>query len=115
MTIDDFVKDLEEIIEENKNIDEGELGLIYCDDTECIEEHKFRLNQYLKKCEQLIEWLEELKYLRKENYSLKVKLLSGKTNNTEERVKEMDAIYNAFMQYKVGKEKARNKDDIRRI
>lgn len=64
MTIDDFVKDLEEIIEENKNIDEGELGLIYCDDTECIEEHKFRLNQYLKKCEQLIKYLNALKEVK---------------------------------------------------
>lgn len=64
MTIDDFVKDLEEIIEENKNIDEGELGLIYCDDTECIEEHKFRLNQYLKKCKQLIKYLNALKEVK---------------------------------------------------
>ena len=44
MTIDDFVKKLEEMIEENKNIDEGELGILYCDDTECIEAHKAVLN-----------------------------------------------------------------------
>lgn len=119
MTIDDFVKDLEEIIEENKNIDEEQLGLIYCDDTECIEEHKLRLNQYLEKCEQLVEWLEELKYLRKENEWLKLKLLSGNTNKTDERTKEikkeMDAVYNAFIQYKANKAKARNEDDIGRI
>ena len=64
MTINDFIKDLEEIIEENKNIDEGELGLIYCDDTECIEEHKSILNQYINKCEQLLEYLNALKEVK---------------------------------------------------
>ena len=64
MTINDFIKDLEEIIEENKNIDKKQLSLIYCDDTECIEEHKFRLNQYLKKCEQLVKYLNVLKEVK---------------------------------------------------
>jgi DNA repair exonuclease SbcCD ATPase subunit len=64
MTINDFIKDLEEIIEENKNIDEEQLGLIYCDDTECIEEHKSRLNQYLSKCEQLVKYLNALKEVK---------------------------------------------------
>lgn len=65
MTINDFIKDLEEIIEENKNINEEKLGLIYCDDTECIEEHKLRLNQYLEKCEQLVKYLNVLKEIKR--------------------------------------------------
>lgn len=63
MTLDEAINHAEEVAEENRNIDEEELGLIYCDDTECIENHKKRCFKCADEHEQLAEWLRDYKRL----------------------------------------------------
>ena len=72
MTLDEAIEKENKIAEENQKIvdtqivfDDVSISELYCDDTEVIEEH---LSNY-KKCaeyhDQLAEWLEELKEMRK--------------------------------------------------
>ena len=71
MTLDEAIKQIEEIVEENQKLvdthhvsDELTIDEIYCDDTEIIEE---RLTVHQKRADdfrQLAEWLRELKQLR---------------------------------------------------
>lgn len=73
MTIDEAIKQIEEIVEDNQKIvdthhisDELTIDEIYCDDTEIIEE---RLAVHQKRADdfrQLAEWLKELKKLREQ-------------------------------------------------
>lgn len=63
MTLDEAINHAEEVAEENRNVDEEELGLIYCDDTECIENHKKRCFKCADEHEQLAEWLRDYKRL----------------------------------------------------
>lgn len=71
MTIDEAIQRENKIAEENQKIvdteivfDDVSLSKLYCDDTEVIEEH---LENY-KKCaeyhKKLVEWLEELKFIK---------------------------------------------------
>lgn len=63
MELEEAIKHCEEVAEENRNVDEEELGLIYCDDTECIENHKKRCFKCADEHEQLAEWLRDYKRL----------------------------------------------------
>ena len=73
MTIDEAIKQIEEIVEDNQRIvdthrfsDVLTIEEAYCDDTEIIEE---RLAVYQKRADdfrQLAEWLKELKELREQ-------------------------------------------------
>ena len=74
MTIDDIdeaIKHCEEVAEENQRIvdtgilfDDVTVDMLYCDDTEVIEEHLESYKICAEKYRQLAEWLKELKTYR---------------------------------------------------
>ena len=70
MTIDEAINHVEEVANENKKIadtrmlsDGWSVDAMYCDDTECADEHIARCRQYSDKCHQLAEWLKDYKRL----------------------------------------------------
>lgn len=65
MTLDEAIKHAEEVAEENRNVDEGKLDLLYCGDTECIEAHKSNCIACAEEHEQLAEWLKQLKEIKR--------------------------------------------------
>lgn len=65
MTLDEAIKHAEEVAQENDNVNESELALIYCDDTECIENHKTRCKACADEHRQLAEWLKQLKKIKR--------------------------------------------------
>ena len=71
MTIDEAIKHAEEVAEENQRVvDTGivfndvSIDMLYCDDTEVIEEHLANYQRHAEEYRQLAEWLKELKQLR---------------------------------------------------
>ena len=66
MTLDEAIKHCEEVAEELKNVDMGELDALYCGDTECIEARKNDCIECANEHKQLAEWLIELKQLREQ-------------------------------------------------
>ena len=73
MTIDEAIKQAEEIVEDNQKVvdthrisDEITLEEIYCDDTEIIEERLANSQKRADDFRQLAEWLKELKTLREQ-------------------------------------------------
>lgn len=71
MTIDEAIKHAEEVAEENQRVvDTGivcgdvTIDMLYCDDTEMIEEHLANYQKCTKTHRQLAEWLRELKKYR---------------------------------------------------
>ncbi len=66
MTIDEAIRHAEKVGKDMRNIDESELDLIYCGDTDCIEEHKNRCVKCANEHEQLAEWLKDYKRLKEQ-------------------------------------------------
>ena len=66
MTLDEAIKHCEEVAEELRNVDMGELDALYCGDTECIEARKNDCIECARDHKQLAEWLKELKQLREQ-------------------------------------------------
>lgn len=66
MTLDEAIKHCEEVAEELRNVDMGELDALYCGDTECIEARKNDCIECAREHKQLAEWLIELKQLREQ-------------------------------------------------
>lgn len=66
MTLDEAIKHCEEVAEELRNVDMGELDTLYCGDTECIEARKNDCIECASEHKQLAEWLKELKQLREQ-------------------------------------------------
>jgi hypothetical protein len=73
MTLDEAIKHAEEVAEENQRVvdtgivfDDVTIGMLYCDDTEVIEEHLANYQRCADKHKQLAEWLKELKQLREQ-------------------------------------------------
>lgn len=73
MTIDEAIKRAEEVAEENETVantrtfkDGYTVDEMYCDDTECINEHLARCAKCGEEHRQLAEWLKELKQLREQ-------------------------------------------------
>ena len=73
MTLDEAIKHAEEVAEENETVantrtfeDGYTVDEMYCDDTECINEHLDRCLACADEHRQLAEWLKELKHLREQ-------------------------------------------------
>ncbi len=73
MTIDEAIKHAEEVAEENQRVvntgivfEDVTIDMLYCDDTEVIEEHLANYQECANKHRQLAEWLKELKQLREQ-------------------------------------------------
>lgn len=73
MTIDEAIKQIEEIAEDNQKVvdthhisDDISLDELYADDTEIIEEYLERYKECADDYRQLAEWLNELKQLREQ-------------------------------------------------
>ena len=70
MTLEEAIKDIETIAEENQRVvdtgivyDDVTLDMLYCDDTEVIEEHLANYQMCAEKHRQLAEWLKDYKRL----------------------------------------------------
>ena len=66
MTLDEAIKHCEEVAEELRNVDMGELDALYCGDTECIEARKNDCIECANEHKQLAEWLKELKQFKEQ-------------------------------------------------
>lgn len=73
MTLDEAIKHAKEVAEENETVvntrtfeDGYTVDEMYCDDTECINEHLARCAKCADEHRQLAEWLKELKHLREQ-------------------------------------------------
>ena len=66
MTLDEAIKHCEEVTEELRNVDMGELDALYCGDTECIEARKNDCIECANEHKQLAEWLKELKQFKEQ-------------------------------------------------
>lgn len=73
MTLDEMIKQAEEVAEENQRIvdtgivfDDVTIDMLYCDDTEVINEHLANYQRCADRHRQLAEWLKELKQLREQ-------------------------------------------------
>lgn len=73
MTLDEAIKGMETVAEENQRVvdthivfDDVTIDMLYCDDTEVIEEHLANYQWCAEKYRQLAEWLKELKQLREQ-------------------------------------------------
>ena len=71
MTLNEAIKTEENIAEENQRVvdtgivfDDVTIDMLYCDDTEVIEEHLANYQRCAEEHRQLAEWLKELKELR---------------------------------------------------
>lgn len=71
MTLDEAIKYAEEIAEENQRVvdtgivfDDVTIDMLYCDDTEVIEEHLANYKRRAEDHRQLAKWLKELKQKR---------------------------------------------------
>ena len=71
MTLDEAIKYMENISEENQRIvdtgivfDDVTIDMLYCDDTEVIDEHLANYQRCANEQRQLAEWLRELVHLR---------------------------------------------------
>lgn len=72
LTLDEAIKHCEEVAEENQKVvdtgivyDDVTIDMLYCDDTEVIEEHLANYQMCADEYRQLAEWLKELKALKK--------------------------------------------------
>lgn len=80
MTLDEAIKHIEKIAEENQRIadtgilfDNVTIDMLYCDDTEVIEEHLANYQKCAERHRQFAEWLKELKQLREQTRWIPVK------------------------------------------
>lgn len=71
MTLEEAIKNEEEVAEENQRVvdtgivfDDVTIDMLYCDDTEVIEEHLANYQRCADEHKQLAEWLKELKQYR---------------------------------------------------
>ncbi len=88
MTLDEAIKYCEEVAKDMTNVDESELDLMYCGDTECINEHMDRCIKYADEHKQLAEWLKDYKRLKEQEpcedcISRKAVLGMAKSYNTD--------------------------------
>ena len=70
MTLEEAIKHAEEVAEENQRVidtgivfDDVTIYMLYCDDTEVIEEHLANYQECVEKHRQLAEWLKDYKRL----------------------------------------------------
>lgn len=87
MTIDEAIKHAEEVAQENDNVDESELALMYCDDTECIENHKARCKECASEHRQLANWLKDYKRLLEQELKTRWIPVSERLPNHDEYIK----------------------------
>jgi len=73
MTLDETIKYAKEVAEENQRVvdtgivfDDVTVDMLYCDDTEVIEEHLANYQEYADKYRQIAEWLKDYKKLREQ-------------------------------------------------
>lgn len=68
MTLEEAIKLEEEVTKDLSNVDESELDLMYCGDTECINAHIDRCIKYAEEHEQIAEWLKDYKRLKEQEH-----------------------------------------------
>jgi hypothetical protein len=75
MTLDEAIKFVEEVAEENQRVidtgivfDDVTIDMLYCDDTEEIEKHLANYQECASEHRQLAEWLKELKAYREHEF-----------------------------------------------
>ena len=80
MTLDEAIKHIEKVAKENQRIadtgilfDNVTIDMLYCDDTEVIEEHLANYQKCAERHRQFAEWLKELKQLREQTRWIPVK------------------------------------------
>ena len=66
LDLESAIKHCEEVAEELRNVDMGELDALYCGDTECIEARKNDCIECADEHKQLAEWLKELKQFKEQ-------------------------------------------------
>ena len=76
MTLDEAIKHAEEVAEENQRVvdtgivfDDVTVDMLYCDDTEVIEEHLANYQKCAEQHRQLAEWLKDYKRLKEQEPS----------------------------------------------
>lgn len=72
MTLDDAIKHAEEVAETSQRVvdtgivfDDVTIDMLYCDDTEVIEEHLVNYQRCADEHRQLAEWLKQLKEIKR--------------------------------------------------
>ena len=97
MTLDEVVKDMETIAEENQRVvdtgivfDDVTIDMLYCDDTEVIDEYLANYQKTAEKYRQIADWLKELKQLKEQTRWIPV----------SERLPEEDGQYLITVKYK---------------
>lgn len=97
MTLDEVVKDMETIAEENQRVvdtgivfDDVTIDMLYCDDTEVIDEYLANYQKVAEKYRQIADWLKELKQLKEQTRWIPV----------SERLPEEDGQYLITVKYK---------------
>lgn len=79
MTLEEAIQHAEEVAEENQRVvdthivfDDVTIDMLYCDDTEVIDEHLANYQMCAEEHRQLAEWLKELKTLKEQTIPLSV-------------------------------------------
>lgn len=97
MTLDEVVKDMETIAEENQRVvdtgivfDDVTIDMLYCDDTEVIDEYLANYQKVAEKYRQIADWLKELKQLKEQT----------RWTLVSERLPEEDGQYLITVKYK---------------
>ena len=93
LTIDEAIQREDKIAEENQKIvdaqivfDDVSLSQLYCDDTEVIEEHLENYKKCVEYHKQIVEWLEELKFLKQWKQDIMDSFCKYDVNSFEELV-----------------------------
>ena len=73
MTLDEAIKNMETIAQENQRVvdtgivfDDVTIDMLYCDDTEVIDEHLANYQKVAENHRQITDWLKELKQLKEQ-------------------------------------------------
>lgn len=73
MTLGEAIKNMETIAEENQRVvdtrivsDDVTIDMLYCDDTEVIDEHLANYQKVAENYRQIADWLKELKQLKEQ-------------------------------------------------
>ena len=112
MTLEEAIKDMETIAEENQRVvdtgivfDNVTLDMLYCDDTEVIEEHLANYQECAEEYRQLAEWLKELKQLREQTRWISVsERLPNLDDYTGSRVWQKKVLIKGYLSFDDTKE-----------
>lgn len=96
MTLDEHIKFFEDTAKDCLNIDEEKIGLLYADDTECIEEYKASCIQCSKDNQQLADWLKDYKRLKEKESKIVNWQYCLSPNDINDAIKNNDDNWEGF-------------------